>query len=79
LFFECAWIMAGLGGLPKHKFASLIREEWDCAIPEIRAAEAAVREAIDTVRVILLTANRLLTPAEVTALGLTPGEIRRRP
>jgi hypothetical protein len=56
----------------------LLREEWDCAIPEIRAAEAAVRETIDTVRVILIAANELLTPTEVTALGLRPGEIRKR-
>jgi hypothetical protein len=57
----------------------LVREEWDCAIPEIRTAEAAVRDAIDTARVILVAAKGLLTQAEVTALGLRPGEIRKRP
>jgi hypothetical protein len=56
----------------------ILREEWDCAIPEIRAAEAAVREAIDIAPVILIAANGLLTPAEVMALGLKPGEIRKR-
>jgi hypothetical protein len=57
---------------------TLAREQWDCAIPKIRSAEAAVREAVDPASVVLISAQLLLAPTEVAALGLKPGEIRKR-
>ena len=52
------------------------RELWDCAIPDAKAAEKAVRRACDPVGVIHITARSPLAAHEVGELGLQDGQKR---
>jgi hypothetical protein len=49
---------------------------WDCAIADPAYAEDAVRQQYPSQ--VLVAASEPLTPDQIAALGLMPGEIRKR-
>jgi hypothetical protein len=59
-----------------HRHAHEI-EVWDCAIVDRAYAEDAVRQQYLS-QIVLVSANQPLTANHVSALGLQPGEIRKR-